>query len=678
MSRVIDELVVSLRYKAETKQLQQAKQLQDKTVDSTNRFKRAVGSAADASGRAFRKIGDGARKVGQGISNAASKVASMRNQFAIVAAAGVAVGLGLKKVVDSVVELGDRIGETSEQLGVSSDDYQRLAFAAERGGAGAQELDAGIRTLNKNLLHASETGSGPLVDAFDEIGLSVDQLEGKGIEDKFRIIADALQKVEDPSRRSALAMDIFGKTGTKLIPLLNQGSAGIKELGDRAEMLGIVLSKDAIEASGRYDDAQKELNATLLGLRNTLVSALIPSLAESTEGFTDFLVQNREAIVSGALEFFQKLGDIISFVKTVVTGLIETFGPLYQGFANAFQDLLPRLEEGFLGSFEAIQGSLQALSDIFGVFFTDSEDGMESLIELIGGRFVDAITKTFNSLERVLIFFEEQLKNVAAAFELFSEGRILDGLAELGNALIDAVLEPLKEITRGIVGLADSLGAGGIVPNAVREFASSGTEQIRVQRQKAREEENARKETEKRNRKNAEELIKRTKGSFTQAEKLTRSFRGDVKSTALDVITGKSIQNAAEFLRKPPRKPPKRPPKKEKDKDSVPTFADSARDPSATEDAFGGGRGLAKGAPQSITELIDQSGVEGKIGRGNAPPIVIQNFQNRFQIDAPVTISGTFGANPSQISAEFNRSIDQIFREKVRQAADSIRTAVRL
>ena len=71
-------------------------------------------------------------------------------------------------------------------------------------------------------------------------------------------IADKFAVMKDGSEKTALALDLFGRAGAKLIPMLNEGSAGISELQEEARALGIVLGKEDLKAAELTSMRSKE------------------------------------------------------------------------------------------------------------------------------------------------------------------------------------------------------------------------------------------------------------------------------------------------------------------------------------------------------------------------------------------------------------------------------------
>ena len=119
-------------------------------------------------------------------------------------------------------------------------------------------MGAGMKTLTNQL---DELGKGGKVatDAFGELGLSYDDLAGKSQEEVFEITIQALQGMEDETKRAAIANDLLGRSGQELAPLLNAGADSVDELKKQAHELGLVLEDDAIDAGVKFTDTMDNL-----------------------------------------------------------------------------------------------------------------------------------------------------------------------------------------------------------------------------------------------------------------------------------------------------------------------------------------------------------------------------------------------------------------------------------
>ena len=204
----------------------------------------------------------------------------------------------LGQVIAQGLDYASSLGEVAQQLGVTTDALQEYRYAATQVGLSTEEMDQALSQLTRRAGEAAN-GTKAQAQAFEALGISVKTANGEMIPtgDLIPMIADAMQKIENPAQRAAILMDLFGKSGQKLEPLLADGARGIEEFKRRARELGMVLDQNLIrqadEAADRVAELKQQLQVNfsgavannanaILGLANaiaTLTSASIQFIA---------------------------------------------------------------------------------------------------------------------------------------------------------------------------------------------------------------------------------------------------------------------------------------------------------------------------------------------------------------------------------------------------------------
>src|SRR5262249_17363417 len=153
------------------------------------------------------------------------------------------------------------------KTGVTVEDLSKLKFAAEQSGSSFDGLQTALRGLANNM-EAAAAGSKSQEAAFKALGVSATDASGnlRPMNDVLLDVADKFKTMPDGATKSALAMDIFGRSGLAMIPMLDEGSAGIKAMGDQAQRLGIVFTGEAAKGADEFNDAQHALRVGLEGL----------------------------------------------------------------------------------------------------------------------------------------------------------------------------------------------------------------------------------------------------------------------------------------------------------------------------------------------------------------------------------------------------------------------------
>ena len=202
------------------------------------------------------------------------------------ALAGIAGGLVVNeflRVVDSL----DALEESAQSAGIAVESLSALRYAANQAGVGAEELDAALTKLNVKLDDAANGGKEAQA-LFKSLGISATNSSGQVLtaEEALGKIADQFTKFRNGPEKAALAVDIFGKAGAKLVPLLNQGSAGLEALKIEAEKAGVVISGNTATAASKFADTMDRLAASLDGIKVSLAGPIIDSLLKMSEEFS--------------------------------------------------------------------------------------------------------------------------------------------------------------------------------------------------------------------------------------------------------------------------------------------------------------------------------------------------------------------------------------------------------
>lgn len=241
-----------------------------------------VGSGVDLAKMKFREL---AAEIG-GFERVASRsIGSMGSGLAILGAGASAVVAGSAAMAGAVrvaANYGDEIANLSERTGLAAGELSRLAYAAKLSDTSTEALSKGVGYLS-NLIVAAANGAKESSGKFEKFGIAVRNTDGtvRSAGDVLGDLAAVFAVMPDGPEKTALAMEFFGKKlGQELIPLLNQGRAGLKALGDEAERLGLVLSDAQAKAAAEFNDNLDRMAARAKGLSVSIGSFLIPAINE--------------------------------------------------------------------------------------------------------------------------------------------------------------------------------------------------------------------------------------------------------------------------------------------------------------------------------------------------------------------------------------------------------------
>lgn len=300
------------------------------------------------------------RTANQSVSAAQSAASGAAGAFASFqkAIAGVAAALGAIRIVEFVrdtIEATDEIGKLAQKTGASTEALSILAVAASTADLSQQELGDGLKFLSRSLTELN--GNVPkAVEAFGALGLSAKDLKGLSLDQVLVKVANAQEKFGDGAGKAAALMQIFGRNGTALIPLLHDlSNGGFDQAAQKAKDLGLVVGGDAAKAAQDFDDALTTLKNSLKGVVIAF-TPLVKQIADLTTKVAEFVSQHQNIVaIAGAL--------------SLLAGAISTLTIAIAGFKAIGAGALIARFAAFLvgGPIGAAIGAVLTLATAFGI-----------------------------------------------------------------------------------------------------------------------------------------------------------------------------------------------------------------------------------------------------------------------------------------------------------------------
>jgi hypothetical protein len=265
----------------------------------------------------------------------------------VMAAAGVtALGYMVKRTIESI----EATAKLSDRLGMATEDLIGLQHAASQSGMDTEVMNKALETFVRRVGEAS-MGSRSASKTFIELGLSAQQLASSDQAENIKLIADRINQLPDAATKAAVAYDLFGKQGQRMLNLLAGGSSGIEAFRKEAEQLGITFSRlDAAQVEAA-SDAIDRTKASLTGLAQSATIALAPSIAAVADKLTEFIksgnsIHDMRAAVEGLTFAFAVIVDVVNVIKGVLKGLF--------GIISAAVTLISQAISGILNAAEAV------------------------------------------------------------------------------------------------------------------------------------------------------------------------------------------------------------------------------------------------------------------------------------------------------------------------------------
>lgn len=260
----------------------------------------------------------------RGLESLASAGSGLRNSFSFLAGAGGIAGLiggaGLSAVVKTTIDDLDKLNESAERVGVSVESLSALNFAGKLNGVDFDDMTTALTKLSVKMQDAA-SGSKDASAVFSDLGVKVTDSSGKlkSADAVFAEVSEKFSEMEDGAGKTAFAVDIFGKSGAKLVPLLNQGAGGLEKMRKEAESLGAVISGKLAQQADEFNDNLDRLGFLSKSVGISITSELLPALNRLTSEFLEGITASGgfwAALNAGAtLNPFANVGENLKTVR---------------------------------------------------------------------------------------------------------------------------------------------------------------------------------------------------------------------------------------------------------------------------------------------------------------------------------------------------------------------------
>jgi len=334
----------------------------------------------------------------RGAREAESRASRLGSQMKKIGAAASLVGAGVTLAIRGQLTASDELGKTAQALGVPVEALSQLQHAASMSGASITGLETGLRRLSANMVE--------FPDKFSDLGIAVRDANGeiRPTSDVMADLADVMNSMPDGAEKTALAMDLMGRSGAELIPMFNGGAAGLRKMMEEADRLGLTITQKTALSAAEFNDNLSRLRSQMQGVVRIITAELVPvlvnisaaivSVAQKFAGLSDS--QRRFASIAAVVAV--AIGPILIGLGFLLVGLTALTGPLglaiiglaaVGGIAAYVASQWESLKKRFPG----ITGALKSAVDVLGQAFTALWTGLkeaagfafEQLSIIVGG-----------------------------------------------------------------------------------------------------------------------------------------------------------------------------------------------------------------------------------------------------------------------------------------------------
>ncbi len=245
----------------------------------------------------------------KGIQTLSGAISSIPGFGGVAASLAAFAGLGaFKALIGDTISAAAAMDDLAEKTGASVENLSGLARVAKISGIDLGTVETGLIRLSKALAGADEESKGA-GHALAAIGLEAEKLREQDPAQSLKEVADALSEYADGAGKTALALDLFGKSGAQLLPLL-------KDLSEEEKLQG-KLTREQAAAAEALEKAWNRTNAEGAAWAKTIVISMIPALAS----LLDFLNATKLGILQVGSSLAVVANDIATFAQVAAVAV---------------------------------------------------------------------------------------------------------------------------------------------------------------------------------------------------------------------------------------------------------------------------------------------------------------------------------------------------------------------
>lgn len=425
-------------------------------------------------------------QVGQAMQNIGGKISAAGQAMMPFSAAAATALTALGGLAVKSAGMADDLITLSKQTGISTDDLQKYAAAADLVDVSVDSIAKSQQRLKRNMLTAAEGGAS--AEYFERLGVSVTDANGelRDSNEVFMELIKALGSMENETERDALAMQIFGKSATDLNPLIEDMGATYEQTMQMLEENGLSpISEEDLKRANEFQDALDTIKLVVQQamaiIGSKLASVLMPVVEKIVEKVTAFASWASQASpellakIAGILAAVAAIGPVLLTVGKLITGVgtaISAVSKVWTALSTALMAnpigiviaLIAALVAAFIYAWNNIEG--------FREFFINAWETIKAAfgaaVDWIKAKW-DAIVAFFSGIpEWFRNLFTTAWENIKAAFAnwvSFWSGlwdAVKNKFTSLGTSIASAIGGAVKSGINGVISMIENTINGAI------------------------------------------------------------------------------------------------------------------------------------------------------------------------------------------------------------------------
>ena len=384
------------------------------------------------------------------VGSAAETVATKTKKLS-AAAGGLLTAMGA--LAYKTAQNADELVTLSNQTGISTDDLQKMAYAADLVDVSVDNITGAFTKMKKGM-----AGSG---DAFANLGVAVTDANGqmRDASDVFYEVLTALSQIPNETERDQAAMEIFGRSADQLAGIIDDGGASLKSLGEEAENLGIIMDGETLESLNAVNDEIDKLKAQAAGELAVAGAQALEALTPVLETVIDKLSQLFEWIGSLDESQMQTILTIAAVIAAIspVAGIIATIC----GAITSFLTIWPQVQAvgAAIKAFALANPMALIVAAVIalGAIVVTHWDQIKPILEQVWAKVKEIFDKVHDKITTVTDKIKEAFESVKE-----SVTAVWEGITGAIKSAINSVIELINSLAAKVNLVGDKINESGL------------------------------------------------------------------------------------------------------------------------------------------------------------------------------------------------------------------------
>lgn len=245
-----------------------------------------------------------------------------------LSAGAAAAGLALFNLTKSTAEYGSAIKDAADKTGASTDSLQALKYAAEQSGSSFEGVTNAVAKFNV-LIGNATAGNEKADKILKQYGITSRDTDSALVQ-----AISTIAKMTDSTEQAAAAGALFKDRTGEILPVIKSFNGDLPGLVDHLKDLGLIMSRQGVEAADEFGDQMDTLNKQLAGAGRTIGEELMPAFLEMAQEISAWLSANKGEVAAWAdsiLSAFSLIRAGASNLKTSLDDLDDFLRTLFEG-----------------------------------------------------------------------------------------------------------------------------------------------------------------------------------------------------------------------------------------------------------------------------------------------------------------------------------------------------------